>query len=479
MLVLAAALALAAQPADFTAQQAMEDLAIAREALERMHPGYERYADRAQLDRAWLEMERAAGDGADLAELYLGLSGVLADIRCDHTKAELPSAVEQARETAPVYLPFRFELFEGRMFVDVATPQSGLQRGEEVLEIDSLPVDARLAAVRRFMPVDGFTDHVRDVELQNSGEFLGSGFDQFDPLLNDIRDQVLLTLADPASGETRQVLADRIGYADFRALRGQARRRNFSDPDAVTVERPAPGVAVLNVETFVNYRTPVSAMGVFAPIFEGLNADGVDTLIVDLRRNGGGSTDAMIGLLAHLTRADQTRINQEVWVTTYEFDGLREHIDTWDRSALNPDPRGFRPRPDGRYDVLVNISDLVNPFARAEHAFKGEVVILTSRVNASGATQLIGALDGQDHITLIGEATGGSQEGPTAGIIWFVNLPNSGIIVRVPWLFQRSSVADPVFGLGYNPDIEAVDTYESWMADRDPAIEAALAFATQ
>lgn len=475
MLAFAAALALAVQPPQFTAEEALEDLAVAREALERIHPGYERYVDRAELDRAWAEMQAAASDGTDLGELYLGLSGLLADIRCDHTKAELPASVEAARETDPVYLPFRFVLFDGRMFVDVATDASGLTRGEEILRIDGDPVADRLAAVRRFMPVDGFTDHVRDSQIENSGEFLGSGFDQFDPLLNPVGGIVALTVR--GENGPRTVSAERIGFAAFRALRGEARRRNFSDEDGVTVERPAPGVAVLNVETFVNYRTPVDPMSVFSPIFEGLNADGVETLIVDLRRNGGGSTDAMIGLLAHLTRTEQTRINSEVWVTTYDFDGLRDHIETWDPAALTPDPRGFRERPDGRYDRLLGVSDLINPFARAEHAFAGEVIILTSRRNASGATQLIGALNGQDYVTLVGEATGGSQEGPTAGVIWFVNLPNSEIVVRVPWLFQRSSVPDPEFGLGYALDIKAADTYDSWMAGGDPAMAAAVAFA--
>ncbi len=479
MLVFAAALALAAQPADLTAEEALADLSLARDALERIHPGYERYADRADLDRRWAELEAGAQDGAGLAELYLGLSGLLTEIRCDHTKAELPRETEAARETDPVYLPFRFVLFDGRMFVDVATEESGLRRGEEILSIDMDPVEDRLAAVRRFMPVDGFTDHVRDTQIETSGEFLGSGFDHFDPLLNAVSDRVRLTVGDPRGGEMRDVAADRIGFAEFRALRGEARRRNFSDADAVTVERPARGVAVLTIETFVNYRTPVSPQAVFSPIFERLNADGVDTLIVDMRRNGGGSTNAMIGLLSHLTRANATRINSEVWLTTYDFSGLRDHIRTWDPSALNPDPSWFREREDGRFDALRGVDDLLNPFPRAEHAFNGDVVILTSRRNASGATQLIGALNGQDHVTLIGDATGGSQEGPTAGQIWFLELPNSGAVVRIPWLFQRSSVPDPEFGVGYAPDIEAADSYDSWMAGEDPALAAALAFAAR
>ncbi len=476
MLMLAAALTLAIQPAEFTAEQALEDLAVARETLERLHPGYDRYADRAALDAAWVELEAAAADGADLNELYLGLSALLTDIRCDHTKAELPGHVAEYRETAPVYLPFRFELFDGRMFVDIASEASGLQRGEEIIALDGDPIADRLAGVRRFMPVDGFTDHVRDVGIQDSAEFLGSGFDQFDPMLNPIADTVTLTVRHGL--RTRQVVADRIGYAEFRTLRGQSRWRNFSDEGSVSVERPDADTAILSVETFVNYRTPVNPNAVFSPIFEQLNAEGVDRLIVDMRRNGGGSTDAMIGLLSHLTRTE-TRINQEVWVTTYDFDGLRDHIRTWDPAALNPDPRGFRERAEGGFEVVAQVDELVGYFQPAAHAFEGEVIILTSRTNASGATQLIGALNGQDHITLVGEATGGSQEGPTAGVIWFVDLPNSEIVVRVPWLFQRSSVTDPVFGQGYDPDIEAVESYASWMAGQDPAMEAALAHANR
>ena len=474
---------LAGQPSSaahpvFTPDQAANDLAVAREALERLHPGYDRYADRADLDAAWRALETGAEDGADLAELYLGLSGLLAEIRCDHTKAELPAPAAEQWETAPVYPPFRFTLFEGRMFVDVAAPGVDLQRGEEILSLDDEPVADRLAAARSFMPVDGFTDHVRDLELAASGEFLGSGFAQFDALLNPDDDQVVLRVRG-LDGAERIVNAPRIGFAAFRDLTGEPRWRNFSDDGAVSVDMIAPGVARLNVETFVNYRTRVSPTGVFRPIFQRLNAAGVETLIVDLRRNGGGSTDAQLVLLAHLTRTASVRVGDFTIVESYDFSGLREHIRTWDPSALDPDPERFIALPDGRFQLSEGVNSLERDIRRAEHAFDGEVVLLTSRANASGVTQMIGALRNQDHVTLIGEETGGSQEGPTAGVIWFVELPQSGIVVRVPWWLQISTLADPAFGRGFQPDIAARDTYETWLSGRDPALEAAAAFAAR
>jgi C-terminal processing protease CtpA/Prc len=461
----------------FDPEEVREDLALARDALERLHPGYDRYTERAELDAHWAAMAQAAEDGADLAELYLGLSALLADIRCDHTKAELPDLVEQSWETEPVYLPFRMRLFEERMYVEHVAEGSALTRGDEVLRIDGDPVSERLQAARRYMPVDGYTDHVRDAQLEKSGEFLGSGFDHFDALLAPDDTEVILEVRRPGEHQTRSVTLSRIGYADFRALSGESRWRNFSDPDAVSVTRPADGVAVLSVETFVNYRTPISPDSVFQPIFAELNADGVETLIIDVRRNGGGSTEVMQSLLSYLSSDTPIQHTSEIWVTTIDFEGLRDHIQTWDPNALSPNPDWYPERPDGRRDVSARANNQTVPFARAADAFEGEIIILTSQRNASGVTLMYGVLAEQAHVTLVGERTGGSQEGPTAGIIWFLNLPNSGIVVRVPWLYQRSAMQDPEFGQGFTPDVLAPETYDSWLEGRDPAFEAALELA--
>ena len=113
----------------------------------------------------------------------------------------------------------------------------------------------------------------------------------------------------------------------------------------------------------------------------------------------------------------------------------------------------------------------------AANVWQGELAVLTSVANASGAATIIGALKERDRATLIGEATGGSQEGPTANIIFFLVLPESDITVRVPAQWTIQNVTDPVFGRGFDPDIAAPLTYETWLAGADPALNAALDWA--
>lgn len=454
-----------------------DDIALARQALEMIHPGYDRYEGWQQRAGQWDALSRQAETGMSREDFYLGLSLILADIRCEHTKAELPDALEALRDTQPVYLPFRFVTFDRRMYVD-HPGETGLVRGTEILTLDGVSAYDRLAAVEPYLPVDGYTEHVRRIEMARTGEFMGSGFDHFDPLINPDDDSVTLTYRTP-DGETGEITAGRLTFPQFLQLGSDGRRyRNFSEPGMVTTEILAEGVARLNVETFVNYRTPVDPDAVYGPVFEQLSADGIDTLIVDLRRNGGGSTDAQQGLMRHLIREPVTPI-AELRVDAIEFGEVREHLSTWDQNALNPPARAFTQAADGTYRINPVLVDGAHPLMPAEHAFQGEIIILTGPTNASGATQIIGALREAANVTLVGEATGGAQTGPTAGVIFFLTLPKSEIVVRVPWQWAIPDITDADPRRGFQPDIYAPDTFESWNAGLDPALEAALAAATR
>ena len=102
-LLLPSAPTLARQGPMLTPQQITSDVALAREAYERIHPGYTRYADAVSLQAAWQEIiddARAAG-GLSTGDFYLAVQRVLVKIRCDHTKAELPAELARRRRETP------------------------------------------------------------------------------------------------------------------------------------------------------------------------------------------------------------------------------------------------------------------------------------------------------------------------------------------------------------------------------------------
>jgi hypothetical protein len=403
------------------------------------------------------------------------LSSLLGILGCDHTKAELPRELVDAREHAPVYLPFRFRLFGGpgdwRMWVGESGVEE-IRRGDEILRIDGDRVGDRVDAIWPLMPVDGETTHVRPWTLAESSEFLGSGFDHFDPMLNATAPTVELTVRG-RDGEVRRIVADRIGYAAFRELTGESSRwRNFSDPGAVQVDDPQPGTAVLTVSTFVNYRTPVDPADVFDPVFTELRERGIRRLVVDMRLNGGGSTGAQEALIERLIRRPVQTV-EAVQVRSLNLDGLREHLSSWTAAAMNPDPDWFVKTGDV-WVLRPEFGGAGGPIEPHPLAFDGELVVLTGPVNSSGATTMVGAVREGGDAVLIGQKTGGNQAGSTAGILYYLDLPNSGIRVRVPAQRMVMGFDQIVDGQGYTPDLEIVPSVDDWRSGHDPVLEAAL-----
>ncbi|MEM1412905.1 MAG: S41 family peptidase [Pseudomonadota bacterium] len=457
-----------------TPEQIRADVALAEDAYGRIHPGYTRYASADTLRGTWQAIiDRAeAEDGMTLGDFYLSVEAALVTIRCDHTKAELPDVLRDARRAGTDYLPFRWELIEGRGFITAVGEGTELAFGDELLAIDGRALDEVVDTVAAYIPVDGFTDWARRGGISQSREFMGGAVDHFGSLIWGAPPQAALTVRG-RDGGLREVQVERVNFPTWAAL-GQAagQARNFSD--AVHFERIGDSAGYLRVDTFVNYRDPVEPDTLYEPIFQAMRDERRTQLILDLRNNGGGSTDAAHGLMAYLIE-EPTLLVQDMRVATLDHDGLLEHLSSWDERALDPNPLGFRKNDDGSYSLRSFLSDELKKLKPKKLAFDGELIVLTSDENSSGSTNLIAFLDGLGRATLVGEKTGGSAEGVTAGVLFFLELPESGVRTRLPFFRYTNNVPSFERGMGVTPDLAAPMTVEAFLTGRDPAMEAAQA----
>ncbi|MDJ0643543.1 MAG: S41 family peptidase, partial [Erythrobacter sp.] len=283
-----------AADARLSVEQVRRDVMLAKEAFSRIHPGYTRYASAADMDAAWANViaQAEAAGSLSLPEFYLAVELALTTIRCDHTKAELPRSLRAERIGQPLYLPFRWQLIEGRGIIEKAMPEIGLSRGDEIVGIDGRSLDETVEAVAPLIPVDGYTEWSRIGGISQSLEFMGGAVDHFGMYLWDTPETAQL-LVRGNDGSTRELAVPRITFKQWTAI-GESRAANFKD--AVTFEPIGDRAGYLRVDTFVNYRQPVDPATIYEPIFAALADEKRDTLILDLRNNGGGSSDASQGL---------------------------------------------------------------------------------------------------------------------------------------------------------------------------------------
>ncbi len=105
--------------------------------------------------------------------------------------------------------------------------------------------------------------------------------------------------------------------------------------------------------------------------------------------------------------------------------------------------------------------------------YKGKVFLLVSPFNSSATYYLAGTAQRIKAATLVGQETGGNQQGINGGLIYFLTLPNSHIELDIPVVgdFQIGEKPDS----GYLPEVLVQPNLADIANGVDSELAAALA----
>jgi hypothetical protein len=460
-----------------TPAQARSDVALMRRALETIHPGLYRYVPKAQVDASFARMEAQAKQPISTLALHREIARMVASIHCDHSKPELPDAIAEWRQTNASHLPLRFKLIEGRMIVIAGA----LPKGAEITAINGRQVSQILNAVAPLVAYDGDTDQALTVKIADDSDLGGSDLEEYWPGLFGVPSQWDITWKMPEEAVAKASQFAPISFDQWVQLDSPDGKYRNEFYNGISW-RMAGKTAWLKIDTFVNYRNPVAATPYLSGFFNAMKAAGTEHLILDLRNNGGGSTDPTIALGRHLLDTPFT-LTRSIRAKTIRFGDLPKHIETWgDREAqFNPPESAYRRTDDGLFErIPAGTDESDDDDSTIEHQplpvtqrFTGRLTVLTGPENGSGATMTIAWLKDRRDVTLVGEDTSGSAEGPTAGNIFNLVLPESHIRVRVPQFRSFTNIKMFTPRRGMKADVLVVPTLADFEAGRDRAVEVA------
>jgi Peptidase family S41 len=469
-------------PRILSAEQATRDVALLRRALETVHPGLYRYAAKAEIDAAFARLETAAATPISELALHAEIARLLAAIHCDHTKAEMSEGLSAYRTSNPTHLPLRFQLIEGRMIVVSNDGQAGAPPvGSEILAVNGMAVPTLLLKLAPLVSYDGTTDQAIAAKLADDSDLMGDDFNENYPALFGFPDSWRIEWKAVGAQRAATATLRPIRFAQWTTLAGPGAKYRSEFYNAVTW-RMSGKAARLGIDTFVNYRNPVQATAFLGGFFAAMKEAGIEHLILDLRKNGGGSEDVSVALGRYLIDRPFTW-SLPVRYKAVRYGDLPQYFETWgDREArFNPPLDAFTRSEDGWYDRIpvlsgAQVSDGDTTFEQqpiGALGFTGRITIISGPRNGSGATRTIAQLKEKAGAVVIGEDSAGSAEGPTSGSIFLTKLPESGIRVRIPEAWNRTAIASFTPGKGVAVDQLVVPTLADFEAGRDRAISAA------
>jgi Peptidase family S41 len=470
------------QPRIISAEDARADVALLRRGFETIHPGLYRYAGKKEIDAAFAKLEQAASRPITELALHGEIALMLAKIRCDHTKAEMSDALTKYRKANATHLPFRFRLIEGRMIVISNDGQpSAPPLGSEILTVNGMTVPNLLTKLGKTVAYDGDTEQAIAVKLGDDNDLQGDNFNEYYPSFFGFPTEWKIGWKEVGSATRSLSTLNPVTFENWIKLdapEGDYRNEFYKS----VTWRMAGKVARLKIDTFVNYRNPVQPTAFLGGFFKTMKSEGIEHLILDLRNNGGGSEDVSIALGRYLF--DKPFIwSKPIRYKAVRFGDLPQYIDSWgDREALfNPPLSLFEKSKDGWYDRIPDSdapeesddeSTVEHQIAGADR-FTGKLTVLSGPQNGSGGTRTIAQLKEKAGATIIGEESSGSAEGPTAGQIFLMTMPKSGIKVRIPNAWNRTNISSWVPNKGVPVDHLVVPTLADFQAGRDRAVDVA------
>lgn len=426
------------------------DLARLDSAFRALHPALFRYHTETSWTAALDSVHRWAAVPRPRSEVFVALSRLVASLRCGHTYLSFwnqPRAVHRWLTDGTDKLPFEYDLMAGDVWVVTrsATFLSGdtsaILPGDTIVAVNGVSTPSLVAELLPLIRADGDNDGKRRALLDFRHRKEYEAIDVFLPLLHA-----------PVQGRYR-VTRRRGGQTvdvTVAAVPSTVRREQALPVPAVRplheLTRLTGQAALLRVDAFDYGRESGKWVPFVKETFAALARDGVQTLVVDLRENEGGSDEGAEFLLRHLLRTPVTlpSLRQYVAYDTVPA-ALRPWLSTWDRDFY--DRRGrVTPRGDGTFD-LKEASAWPTRIPVAPNAFRGDVVVLTSYVNSSASHIMLRLLARQPGVTLVGDPTGGSLRAHTGGNLFFATLPGTGFEVDLPLIAYQWDPANPSGGI--------------------------------
>jgi hypothetical protein len=434
----------------YSPQQLQEDFQILRTTREEAHPWLYTYASQAERDAQFDQLEAQLDREATGIEFYRLIAPLVTDIHDGHTAIWPPADSPVYATDQDTFLPFRLRFIDGDGYAaEVLAPNIELARGTQVLSINGLPLSDIVARLLPYVPHNGYIE---------TGKlfYLGKLFPLYYGWILGPAEGFEVQTRDPATGEESIVVLSAINVTEISDLL----QDSGAGADLDLEIRPEEAIAIMTIGSFGDPNIRSFLNDSFAKLRE----SGIQDLVIDLRRNGGGGSGDG-ALLYSLLSDEPFRYYDHLGAV---LDGPLTFLEHTDQSAAGMDSILAQMEPTGsgalRYPHWTGL-DQEQP-GRPE-AFAGNVYVLIDGGCGSSTTEFAAVAHANNRVVFVGEETGGRYYGNNSGTMPVLTLPNTGIVVSVPLFQFVMAVPALADDRGILPDYAVTPTPEDFAAGVD------------
>ncbi len=451
-----------------------KDFHILHSAIGLGHPAWGQYHSLDSME-IWFR-QTGAQIQEDMTEVAFRqlLDPLIAKMGCGHTRLQNSKAfVKYQRDKDKAELKRRYPPVKAfwvgdQLFVGKVTSADSNQIiiGTEILAIDGRNASEIIQTLSKRITSDGYNQTYRR-------RAFNVNFDAYYRFYYGEKNQYEMKLRTP-SGDTTllNVQANQATLKERRALINRAKANRLKKGTTVLQKKgyqlqrlpDNPKLALMDIRGFRQRR----GKGFYKKAFKYLNQKNIDTLVLDLRDNGGGAVKDAGRLLSYfLHQPNQLIASKKRKKSIYEKYLGQKFLYNFIVPILVP----FNFKNQKTETELIHSARLK---PRKKNHFDGELYVLVNGRTFSASVLVAAYLAEEKRATFIGQETGGGLSGTNAFLMPKLELPNTGMRMVFPLYTIQHQISAKNIGRGLMPDHELTYTLEDLLEDRDLELEKLL-----
>ena len=450
--------------------------------LQKLHPHLYDFISKERLDFKFDSLKISLTKNVNPREFYQKLAPVISEVRQGHLRLVAPEKRLTRKQTRDLknqkglFSRYNFVVDKDRIFVkDNPDKIKNMNVGTEILKINDENVFEMLNRYRPFITSDGFNTTYDKYSLSRR-------WPTFFTIEKGILDSIKLETRYKDSQSTFYLKREKITKSEkktvAKTVKKKKEERKNDDYNALTksynrdlsFKTKDSSIAVMTIKTFSGFRS----QKFYKHSFEALKKGKTKYLILDIRNNLGGSLAEITNLYSYLG-ANQYPFIKDIEVTsrTSMF-----HADYFKEFPSFTKPLGVIGYPFYLIGTMFSTKRIGDKFYLRNNgifsikkpkanAFHGKMFVLINGSSFSASSIISSKLKNDKRAILVGEETGGANDGTVAGRYSTKKLPNTHLVLPIGLMMIQPNIEFTNTMKGVVPDVEIAPTLDEVLKKKD------------
>lgn len=456
--------------------------------LQELHPELYWYIPKNELDRKFDSVKNSISEPENPKAFFRKLAPTIASVRQAHLRLLAPEKrltrkqIRDLKKQKGLLSRYNFITDNNRIFVkDNSDKMPNMDVGTEILEIKGEKVSEMLQRYQPFINSDGYNATFQRYSLSRR-------WPSFFTLENGILDSVLIkakvkneikefyisrekqTKEEKKKEElaTKKITKSEKGKTQDYNILTKSFNRDLQFP------KKDSSVAYMKIKTF----SGTFSRKFYKESFAVISKSPAKYLVLDIRDNLGGSLSEITNLYSYLG-ADQYPFINDIEITSRRS---MFKADYWRYYPSVTKPLGLVGYPfyligtalsvkkeNGKY--LLRNNGIFTVKKPKDNAFRGKIYVLMNGSSFSASSIISSKLKGDGRAIIVGEETGGANDGTVAGRYSTERLKNSKLYLPIGLMLIKPNISFTETMKGVTPHVEIIPTVQQILQKKDIELE--------